>query len=199
MAANAGRRATRGTNARGRNTYAHLQRVALELFLRDGYEATTVDVIVAEAGVSRRTFFHHFQTKLDVLWGDSFDELSRFSQLLWARREPDIRDALLAAIVEHGEGGQYDEVDLLRFQVVRASDLAASYAATWQVEMRRTLGAWLADRSGRTDDDPGVRAAAAALEALRGFVVEEWAASGGQANVGELASAALDVVDIDLT
>jgi AcrR family transcriptional regulator len=39
----------------------------LKLFVRDGYEATTLDAIAEAAGISRRTFFYYFKSKEDVL------------------------------------------------------------------------------------------------------------------------------------
>jgi TetR/AcrR family transcriptional regulator, mexJK operon transcriptional repressor len=40
-----------------------IQRAALDLFSRDGYERTSVDAIAAEAGVSKRTVYNHFGDK----------------------------------------------------------------------------------------------------------------------------------------
>jgi mycofactocin system transcriptional regulator len=55
---------------------AELEHVALDLFIRNGFAATTVDAIAAEAGISRRTFFRYYASKNDVVWGD-FDALLR--------------------------------------------------------------------------------------------------------------------------
>jgi AcrR family transcriptional regulator len=41
--------------------------VAVDLFLAQGYEATTVDQIAEAAGLSRRSFFRYFASKDDVL------------------------------------------------------------------------------------------------------------------------------------
>jgi mycofactocin system transcriptional regulator len=49
---------------------AELEVAALELFHRDGFDATTVDRIAEAAGVSRRTFFRYYASKNDVVWGD---------------------------------------------------------------------------------------------------------------------------------
>ena len=40
-----------------------MQDAALRLFERNGFEATTIDEIVATAGVSRSSFFRSFATK----------------------------------------------------------------------------------------------------------------------------------------
>jgi TetR/AcrR family transcriptional regulator, mexJK operon transcriptional repressor len=43
--------------------HAAIERAALALFLRDGYDRTSVDAIAAEAGVSKRTVYSHFGDK----------------------------------------------------------------------------------------------------------------------------------------
>jgi len=51
-------------------TRGELERVALDLFIERGFEATTVDDIAAAAGIGRRTFFRYFASKNDVVWGE---------------------------------------------------------------------------------------------------------------------------------
>ncbi|MFG2090442.1 MULTISPECIES: TetR family transcriptional regulator [unclassified Spirillospora] len=48
-------------------TRSALVDAALDLFLSQGYEATTIDEIVAAVDVSQRTFFRYFATKEDVV------------------------------------------------------------------------------------------------------------------------------------
>ena len=48
--------------------------MALQLFTEQGYDETTVDDIAVLAGISRRTFFRYYTSKVDVVWGD-FDAL----------------------------------------------------------------------------------------------------------------------------
>src|SRR5580692_1923288 len=50
-----------------RLTLDRIAEVGLRLFVKNGYEATTLDAIAAAAGISRRTFFYYFKSKEDVL------------------------------------------------------------------------------------------------------------------------------------
>lgn len=58
---------------RSSRTRARLQATALRLMSEQGYDATTVEQIVLEAGVSHMTFFRHFATKDAVVLDDGFD------------------------------------------------------------------------------------------------------------------------------
>jgi AcrR family transcriptional regulator len=46
-----------------------LERAAIELFAAQGFSATTVPQITAQAGLTTRTFFRHFADKREVLFG----------------------------------------------------------------------------------------------------------------------------------
>ncbi|MBR0945205.1 AcrR family transcriptional regulator [Bradyrhizobium japonicum] len=48
-------------------TRERLTRAAMALFLERGFEATTIDDIATAADVSRRSFFHYFASKEDVV------------------------------------------------------------------------------------------------------------------------------------
>lgn len=57
-------------------TRRRLTRSAQRLFAEQGFDRTTVDEIAAAAGLSRRTFFHYFEAKEDVVLS-RFDDLER--------------------------------------------------------------------------------------------------------------------------
>lgn len=65
-----------------------LQEAALELFLRDGYDATTAAQIATQAGVTERTFFRYFADKREILFA----------------AEDLVRDAIVAGIRDAPEG-----------------------------------------------------------------------------------------------
>ena len=50
-----------------RDTLRRIAETGLQLFMENGYEATTLDAITVAAGISRRTFFYYFKSKEDIL------------------------------------------------------------------------------------------------------------------------------------
>ncbi|MFK4505415.1 TetR family transcriptional regulator [Bradyrhizobium daqingense] len=62
-----------------RETLRRIADTGLRLFLRNGYEATTLDAIAEAAGISRRTFFYYFKSKEDIIlaWQGGFAEMIR--------------------------------------------------------------------------------------------------------------------------
>jgi mycofactocin system transcriptional regulator len=79
---------------------AELEQVALDLFLRHGFNETTLDDLAAAAGIARRTFFGYYSSKNDVVWGD-FDALLSGMEA-WLDGAPDdvpLVEALTGAVI----------------------------------------------------------------------------------------------------
>jgi AcrR family transcriptional regulator len=53
---------------RGRATRAHLVDVATQLFAARGYDGASIEAVLAEAGVSRGSLYHHFRGKDALFW-----------------------------------------------------------------------------------------------------------------------------------
>jgi AcrR family transcriptional regulator len=53
---------------RGQATRAHLVGVATRLFAKHGYDGTSIEAVLAEAGVSRGSLYHHFRGKDALFW-----------------------------------------------------------------------------------------------------------------------------------
>ena len=53
---------------RGLATRAHLIKVATRLFAEHGYEATSIDAVLASSGASRGSLYHHFAGKEQLFW-----------------------------------------------------------------------------------------------------------------------------------
>jgi AcrR family transcriptional regulator len=53
---------------RGLATRAHLIEVATRLFAAHGYDGTSIEAVLAEAGASRGSLYHHFPSKDALFW-----------------------------------------------------------------------------------------------------------------------------------
>lgn len=81
------------------DTRERIQRVALDLFVEQGYEKTSLREIAEKLGVTKAALYYHFRTKEDIVHGliedigASLDELVAWAD---AHDDPDhIRDELL--------------------------------------------------------------------------------------------------------
>jgi len=86
---------------RSARTRAALRRAALSRFMSQGVDATSVEEIAADAGVTVRTFYRHFATKHDLLFADYDAGLHWFRSALAARPDGEpitesVRVAVLA-------------------------------------------------------------------------------------------------------
>ena len=64
-----------------------LAAAAIDLFDEQGYEATTVAEIAERAGLTKRTFFRHFEDKREVLFGGSEELARRWTEAVSAAPE----------------------------------------------------------------------------------------------------------------
>lgn len=130
---------------------------ALELFLSQGYEATTIDEIVAAVEVSQRTFFRYFATKEDVVTSFLAEHDAGLAEAL-AARPPGERpftalfEALRVVLRAIAAG---DPADSARFRRVR--QVIESTPALMAAQMARNAAATealAAEIARREDVDP---------------------------------------------
>ena len=168
-----------------RQTRQRLAETGLRLFLAQGYEATTLDQIAEAAGVSRRTIFHYFEQKEDILlaWKSGLGEAIA-AAILTERPDRPALDVALSAMLKLA--GQYQAEDLIRIERLLAStgklDASnhAKYAEQEQALFEAFTTLWPAsERRARLR-----LAAMAAIGALR-LAMERWAERGGAESLNE--------------
>jgi TetR/AcrR family transcriptional regulator, regulator of mycofactocin system len=117
--------------ARGRRpstSRREVARAALDLFARQGYEATTVDQIAAAVGVSRRTFFRYYASKREAVWGEFDDELVRLrTELRSAPRSRPMMEVIRLAVIATNRFGA-SELDELRTRITLTSTVPSLIA-----------------------------------------------------------------------
>jgi mycofactocin system transcriptional regulator len=136
-------------------THDEVERIALELFARDGFETTTMDDIATALGLGRRTLFRYFPSKNDIVWGNFDQVLDRLRALLAATPdEVPLRRALAAAIVEsnHYEPDQLHELRI-RMTLITSTPALQAHSMLRYAAWRRVIADFVARRRGEGPDD----------------------------------------------
>lgn len=154
-------------------TRQKIGRVAVELFLRYGFQQTTADQIAETAGVSRRTFFRYFNTKEEALsaWGDDVGLALAAVATARPTGEPvftTLRAALQALV-------DYAEQDVQRIRKLKELTAPTGLFPALREDKRESwatiLTTALAVRSGTVDP------AGAALQVTAALLAYDWAMS----------------------
>ncbi|MGW8888387.1 TetR family transcriptional regulator [Streptomyces sp. NPDC055749] len=167
-----------------------LAEAAFQLFLERGYERTTVDDIVARAGVGRRSFFRYFPSKEDAVFPDHERCLADMTALLDGRDGPDPVGAVCdAARLVMRMYAANPEFSVQRYGLTQEVPGLRTYELSVVRRYEGTLAGYLRWRWAEAPDG-GLRAevVAAAVVAAHNNALRSWLRSGG---VGD-AEAAVD-------
>lgn len=167
---------------------AALERLAFELFARQGFDETTVDDIAAAAGIGRRTFFRYFASKNDLVWGD-FDEQLRRLRTLLDEADPSapIMDAVRRAVVEFN---RFDPREVpwhrQRMKLILTVPTLQADATLRYASWRRIVSEFVAARTGQPVSAMAPRLAGSVILAAAVTAYEHWLSTGEGAALADL-------------
>ncbi|MEV5343159.1 TetR family transcriptional regulator [Streptomyces sp. NPDC052676] len=170
---------------------------AFRLFLERGYEQTTVDDIVALAGVGRRSFFRYFPSKEDVVFPDHERCLADMEAFLAAGTEDEepvarVCDAARLVLRMYAENPAFS---VQRYRLTKQVPGLRAYelSVVWRYE--RALAEYLRGRfAGRRDGTLRADVIAAAVVAAHNNALRSWLRSDGQGDAGAAVDHALGFV-----
>ncbi|MDI3329279.1 MAG: helix-turn-helix domain-containing protein [Micrococcus sp.] len=153
----------------------------LRLLDTQGWEATTVDELAREAGMSRATFFRTFGGKEDVVFADHADMLARLEDFL-ASTDHDtasaLREGLLLVFRYHLDDA---ERTMARHRLLRQSQALRNRELLTSHRYEALFRHWLRDRlaaEGALGDEAAVGPLSAALSgacvALHNSALRQW-------------------------
>lgn len=170
---------------------------AFRLFLERGYEQTTVDDIVALAGVGRRSFFRYFPSKEDVVFPDHERCLTDMTAFLAASDEghepvPRVCDAARLVLRMYAENPSFS---VQRYRLTKQVPGLRAYelSVVWRYE--RALAEYLRGRfAGRPDGTLRADVIAAAVVAAHNNALRSWLRSDGESDASTTVDHALGYV-----
>jgi TetR/AcrR family transcriptional regulator, regulator of mycofactocin system len=138
-----------------RTTASEVARIALELFLRDGFTETTLDDIARAAGIGRRTLFRYFDSKNDMVWGD-FDWVLDRLRCALSESVPGetVMDTLARAVIEsnHYEAADLEELRL-RMTLITTVPALQAHSMVMYAAWRSVIAEFVSERTGQMPDD----------------------------------------------
>ncbi|MEU6539229.1 TetR family transcriptional regulator [Streptomyces sp. NPDC047000] len=170
---------------------------AFRLFLERGYEHTTVDDIVALAGVGRRSFFRYFPSKEDVVFPDHERCLADMTAFLAASHDADepvrrVCDAARLVLRMYAENPTFS---VQRYRLTKQVPGLRAYelSVVWRYE--RALADYLRGRfAGRRDGILQADVVAAAVVAAHNNALRSWLRSDGEGDANTAVDHALGYV-----
>ena len=157
-------------------TRAAIQRHALRLFRKQGYEATTIDQIAAAAEVSPATVFRYFATKEDLVLTDDYDP--RIAAAYEAQPEGvSAIGALRGALRDTFRDIPAEDLADVRERTALIMTVPQLRAGTLDSlgQTMQMLAGLVARRAGRDPEDMAVRTLAGAMLGVLIAVLFDWA------------------------
>jgi len=165
----------------------------MRLFLEHGFEATTLDDIAAAADVSRRSLFHYFGSKEEIVFSTKADFPALVAEAI-GRRPPEepLLDMVENAFLELAESHLSEPARHLARLIQDTPALSAGDQAKYE-KVERVLAQALAERKGRPENDIECRVTATAAIGILKLSTQAWLADPGigPSTFGKAAFAAL--------
>ena len=160
-------------------TRARIERAALDLFTRRGFEGVTIDEVADVAGISRRTYFRYFATKADAVWGDFAAHVDRLAALL---RDSGTGQSVLASICDaYVEVNDYAPRDLpllrQRMQLILTEPALLAHSQVRYADVDRVVAEYVALRTGAEPGELLPRLVATGTRAAATTAFEAWLSS----------------------
>jgi mycofactocin system transcriptional regulator len=159
-------------------TRERIERAALDLFAREGFEQVTIEQIAEAAGIGRRTFFRYVATKADAVWGDFDGHVRRLEGLLAdAPRDAPVLPAICSAYVavnDYADG----ELPLLRerMRLILGEPALLAHSQLRYAAVDDVVARYVAERTGAPADGLLPRLVATAARAAATTAFEMWLA-----------------------
>ncbi|MCW6009104.1 TetR family transcriptional regulator [Micromonospora sp. CPCC 205371] len=175
---------------------AELTLLAQDLFAEKGYDQTTIDDLVAAAGMSKRTFFRYFTSKEDLVLGKYELLADRLIEALAARpHDEPVWESLRRAfdvIVEYFDGEQNLPRTLAMEKIIRGNPALGAGELERISRAQQQLADLVRERTGlHSPADPAPAAIAGAALSCLLAAKTTWIATGQSRPLAELLDEAM--------
>jgi mycofactocin system transcriptional regulator len=176
---------------------SELSHIGLDLFIRNGFDRTTVDDIAEAAGIGRRTFFRYFASKNDLPWGD-FDGLVQGMREYLGSLPPEVplREGIRTAVIEFNRFPNVEEsFHRQRMTLLLTVPTLVGHSTLRFAAWRAAVAEFAAARLGQAPEDLLPQTIAYTYLAVSIAAYEQWLRTEGTSVTDLLAQAMDDLGD----
>lgn len=175
-------------------TARRIREAGVRLFAEKGYDATTLDDIAAAADISRRTFFHYFKSKDDILLSLQASADNDFApvmrQVPMDRRPLDAAREALCALASRYKVDELRVVDRL----MRANEAVQARKQTFYIEREKSMFAALKERWPEPEREGSLKLVAMVSLAAFRSALDQFNVEGGVRPLEVLLNEAFDML-----
>ncbi|BDZ50813.1 TetR family transcriptional regulator [Frondihabitans sucicola] len=173
---------------------ARLRASAIDLYTRDGFGATTVEAIAADAGLTERTFFRYYADKREVLFGGADELAILLAERVTASGASTVREAVVEGLL-----AVCADLEPRRPELVTREAIVSTTLELRERELAK-LAAWSsaleAALIGRGADAPSAAVVASASVAALNVAATRWLAGPGRPGLRAELGAALQALTL---
>lgn len=181
-----------------RETAKRIRAAGLRLFTEKGYDATTLDDIAEAAEISRRTFFHYFKSKDDILLSlrEGADEgIAPAMRAVPADRRPiDAAREALANMCARYRNEELLAVDRL----MRASETIQARKQSFYIQREKAMLEALQERWPEPEREAALRLVAMVSVSAFRLALEKFNLEGGKRPLAGLLHEAFDMLEAEM-
>jgi TetR/AcrR family transcriptional regulator, regulator of mycofactocin system len=172
-------------------------RATVRLAARRGWAETTVEDIASAAGVSPRTFFRYFPSKVDALFGDEPERMAALERALAERRPGEsVLAAVRRAVIEFVTVFMADpQLYLTRARLALQDPELVGPALVQFARFEAVVAAAAADELDADSTDLRPRLIGAAAGAAIRSTSQTWLARDGQGDPREIVNESFELIE----
>ncbi len=146
--------------AEGQTARTRIQDVALQLFIEEGYDKTSLREVAEKLGVTKAALYYHFPTKEDIVNSLIEDRIAQVKMLLdWANdqpKTPEMRQEFVRRYSDELQSERHRQIirffernqttvntlgsgEAMRKQMIKVMDTLSDPSEPHAVQLRRTL------------------------------------------------------------
>lgn len=169
-----------------RETHKRVWESAIALFASNGYEATTLDAIAEASSISKRTFFHYFKSKEDILAAWQAEVPAMFRAAIAMEKDGDTPFDVIRSILAKMETPFDAQQSIIINRIISSNEQLRASNLVKYLRLEEAAFEGLSERWPEPERRNGLRVVAMACAGSLRLAIDRFAEEGGRRPLADL-------------